>query len=71
MLFNVNLPHSSQCSTIGIIKAMVYAILSGMVNIKDPLLPIEKSSPCSSGSGFSFWLSPWSYTIYPMPYNHK
>ena len=65
-----------QCSTTGIIKAMLCAILSGkegnvlfnnalntlylivcgMVYIKDPLLLIRKSSPCSCGSGFSLFL---------------
>ena len=32
-------------------KVMVCAILCGMVHIKEPLLLIEKSSPCG-GSGF-------------------
>ena len=36
---------------------------SGMVQIKDPLLLIRKSSPCSGGSGFPFLLSEWSFTI--------
>ena len=35
----------------GITKAMAYDILS--VDIKEPLLLIEKCSPCSGGSGFS------------------
>ena len=42
------LPHlpaqlSNQCSTTGVAKAVVCAILSGMVHIKEPLLLIEKS----------------------------
>ena len=41
---------SSQCSTTGVTKAVVCAILSGIVHIKEPLL-IVKSSPCG-GSGF-------------------
>ena len=42
----------------------------GMVHIKELLLLIKKSSPCGS-SVFPFWLSEWSFTICPMPYNHK
>ena len=42
----------------------------GMVHIKEPLLLIGKSSPCS-GSGFPLSLSKWSFTICPTPYNHK
>ena len=34
----------------------------GMVHIKEPLLLIEKSSPCG-GSGFPLSLSEWSFTI--------
>ena len=34
----------------------------GMVRIKEPLLLIEKSSPCG-GSGFPLSLSEWSFTI--------
>ena len=41
----------------------------GMVDIKVPLLLIEKSSPCSEDSGFPLSLTEWSLTIYPMPYN--
>ena len=41
----------------------------GMVHIKEPLLLIEKSSPCGS-SGFSV-LSEWCFTICLMPYNRK
>ena len=40
---------------------MCYPV-SGMMHIKDPLLLIEKSSPCC-GSGFPFLLSEWSFTI--------
>ena len=35
------------------------------LHIKDPLLLIEKSSPCSGGSGFPLTLSQWSFTICP------
>ena len=59
-----------QCSTTGVTKARVCAILSGIVHIKEPLLLIDKSSLCGS-SGFPFSLSEWSLTIYLTPYNHK
>ena len=42
----------------------------GMVHIKEPLLLIEKSSPCG-GSGFPLSLSEWSFTICLTPYNRK
>ena len=42
----------------------------GMMHIKEPLLLIEKSSPCG-GSGFPFSLSEWSFTICLTPYNRK
>ena len=42
----------------------------GMMHIKEPLLLIRKSSPCS-GSGFPLSLSEWSFTICPTPYNRK
>ena len=61
---------SSQCSMTGVTKAWVCAILSGMVHIKEPLLLIEKSSPCG-GSGFPISLSEWYFTICPTPYNRK
>ena len=61
---------SSQCSTTGVTKVVVCAILSGMVHIKDPLLLIGKSSPCG-GSRFPLSLSEWSSTICPTPYNCK
>ena len=49
----------SQCSTTGVTKAVVCVILS--VHIKEPLLLIEKSSPCG-GSGFPLSLfSEWSF----------
>ena len=51
----------------GVTKAVVCAILSGMVHIKEPLLLIGKSSPYG-GSGFPLSLSEWSFTICPMPY---
>ena len=40
----VTISRSSQCSTTGVTKAVVYAIL--FVHIKEPLLLIGKSSPC-------------------------
>ena len=40
----------------------------GMVNIKEPLQLIDKSSLCG-GSGFPFSLSEWSLTICLTPYN--
>ena len=61
---------SSRCSTTGITKALVCAILSGMVHIKKTLLLIGKSSLCG-GSGFPFSLSEWSFTICLMPYNRR
>ena len=60
----------SQCSTTGVTKAVLCAILSGMVLIKEPLLLIGKSSSCG-GSGFPLSLSEWSFTICPIPYNRK
>ena len=40
-----------------------------VVHIKEPLLLIGKSSPCSGGSGFPLSLSEWSFTICLAPYN--
>ena len=48
----------------------MYYPVCGMVHIKEPLLLIEKSSPCG-GSGFSFSLSEWSLTICLTPYNGR
>ena len=42
----------------------------GMVHIKEPLLLIEKSSPCGT-SRFPLSLSEWCFTICPTPYNRK
>ena len=42
----------------------------GMVDMKEPLLLIGKSSPCGS-SGFPLSLSEWSFTICLTPYNRK
>ena len=42
----------------------------GIVDIKEPLLLIDKSSLCG-GSGFPFSLSEWSLTICLMPYNRR
>ena len=42
----------------------------GMMHIKEPLLSIEKSSPCGS-SGFPLSLSESYFTICLTPYNRK
>ena len=47
-------------------RGMCYPVC-GIMDIKDPLLLIEKSSPCSGGSGFSL-NGPLPY---PTPYNRK
>ena len=51
-------------------RGMYYPVC-GVMHIKEPLLLIEKSSPCSGVSGFPFSLSEWSFTICPTPYNRK
>ena len=51
-------------------RGMCYSVC-GMEHIKEPLLLIGKSSPCSGGSGFPLSLSEWSFTICPTPYNRK
>ena len=48
----------------------MYYPVYGMVHIQDPLLLIEKSSPCG-GSWFPLSLSEWSFIICLMQYNHK
>ena len=50
-------------------RGMCYPVC-GMVHIKEPLLLIGKSSSCG-GSRFPLSLSEWSFTMCPMPYNHK
>ena len=45
-------------------------MICGTVHIKEPLLLIEKSSPCG-GSGFPLSLHEWSFAIRLMPYNCK
>ena len=60
---------SSQCSMTDIRPDMCYPVC-GMVDIKDPLLLIGKSSPCGS-SRFPRSLSEWSFTLCPTPYNRK
>ena len=47
----------------GVTKAVVCAILSRMVHIKEALMLIEKSSPSSGGSWFPLSLCEWSFTI--------
>ena len=56
--------HSNHLPTTGLPKAVVfYYALYGIVHIKDPLLWIEKSNPCSGRSGFPISLSLFSFTI--------
>ena len=50
-------------------RGMYYPVCE-MVHIKEPLLLIGKSSPCSD-SGFPLSVSEWSFTICPTPYNRK
>ena len=50
-------------------RGMCYSVCV-MMNIKEPLLLIGKSSPCS-GSGFPVSLSECSFTISPTPYKRK
>ena len=56
---------------IGVTKAVVCTILYGIVHIKELLLLIGKSSPCSGSSRLPLLPSEWSLTICPMPYNSK
>ena len=42
----------------------MYFSVCGMVHMKDPLLLIGKSSPCSGGNGLPLSQSEWSFTIY-------
>ena len=51
-------------------RGMCYPVC-GIVYIKDPLMLIGKSGPCSGGSRFPLSLSEWSFTICPTPYNRK
>ena len=55
----------------GITKVVVCYPVCEMVHIKELLLLIGKSSPCSGGSGFPLSLSEWSFTTCPSPYNRK
>ena len=48
----------------------MYYPVGGMVHIKEPLLLIQKSSPCGD-SGFPLSLSEWSFIICLTPYNRK
>ena len=58
---------SSLCSTTGVTKTVVCAILSvGMMNIKEPLLLIGKRTPCGD-SWLLLTLSEWSFTICMAP----
>ena len=43
----------------------------GMVHIKEPLLLVEMSNPCSSGSGFNLSLSDLSFYHMSKIYNCK
>ena len=47
------------------VRGMCYPV-SGMVHIKEPLMLIERCSPCG-GSGISLSLSEWSFTIILCP----
>ena len=47
----------------------IYYPVCGMVHIKDPLLLIKRSSPCSGGSKFLLSLYEWSFTICPTIYH--
>ena len=49
----------------------MYFTNCGVVPIKDLLLLIEKSNPCSGGSGYPFSLTEWPFTICLMQYNCK
>ena len=60
--------HSNRAT--GVTNAVVCAIMSGMVHIKEPLVLIGKSSPYG-GNRFPLSLSQWSFTICPTPYNRK
>ena len=53
----------------GVTNALVCAILSGIVNIKDTMMLMGKSSSCSGANRFPLSLSGWTITICPMPYN--
>ena len=50
-------------------RGMCYPVC-GMVHIKEPLLLIDKSSPCGD-SRFPLSLSEWSLTICLTPYNRR
>ena len=50
-------------------RGMCYPVY-GMMHIKEPLLPIGKSSP-GGGSWFLLSLFMWFFTICLMPYNRK
>ena len=50
-------------------RGMCYPVCR-MMQIKQPLLLIGKSSPCG-GSGFHLSLSAWSFNICVTPYNRK
>ena len=45
-------PSFTQCSTTGITKAVVCAVMWGDAYIQDSLLLTDESSPCNGGSGF-------------------
>ena len=49
---------------------MCYPV-NGMVYIKDLLLLIGKNTAYNGGNRFPISLSEWSFTISPMPNNHK
>ena len=49
----------------------MYYHVRGVEHIKDTLLIIGKSSPCSIDSGFPLLLSEWSFTVYQTPHNRN
>ena len=58
--------------TTGVTQTVVCAILAVvMVHIKEPLMLIEKSSPCTGCSGFLLSLSFSRFAICPTLYNRK
>ena len=62
---------SCQCSTIGITKPVVCAILSMGWCIYHALLLNKKVAPWSGRNGHPHWLSEWSFAVCLMPNNHK
>ena len=55
---------SSQCTETGVTKAVVCAILSGIMHKKEPLLLIRMSACSFLSRGFPLSLYEWSFTLY-------